>query len=212
MPRAVQSGEGLAVGQLDKVLQQLQADFLAFLRVKLRGEHIVAPDGRRKVVAVVRARGDDGRVHRLRIKAVHEINVAAAGDAAIERTVGFHDLQLVPADLRNLVAGLLGEADDFALKYAETGGAGIEFLALLEQRLVADADAEKRFAGRDEFFCRIEQFLLPERVDAVVERADLPSSGSFLSNSFITMVFGFSRTIARVMLSLADTNSISYNI
>ena len=31
------------VRQIHEVLQQLQADFLAFLRVKLRGENVVAP-------------------------------------------------------------------------------------------------------------------------------------------------------------------------
>ena len=46
--------------QFHKILQQLQADLLAFLRVKLRGENIVAPDGRRKGAAVIRARRDDG--------------------------------------------------------------------------------------------------------------------------------------------------------
>jgi len=162
----------LTFRQLDKIFQQLQADLLTFLRVKLRGVNIVAPDGRRKVVAVIRARRDDGLVHRLRIKAVHEINVAAAGDAAIERTVGLRDFNLVPADLRNLQSGPFREADDAALEDAEAGGAGIEFLAPLKQRLVADADAEKRFAGLDEIARGLEQFLFAQRVDAIVERAD----------------------------------------
>src|SRR5208282_4693853 len=112
--------------QFHKIFQQLQADLLAFLRVKLRGVDIVAPDGRRKGVTVIRARRDDGFVRRLRKKAVHEINVAAAGDAAIERAIRLLDVELVPADLRDFQSGLLREADDAALKNAESGGAGIE--------------------------------------------------------------------------------------
>lgn len=39
------SVKGKLFRQFHKTLQQLQADFLAFLRVKLRGENIIAPDG-----------------------------------------------------------------------------------------------------------------------------------------------------------------------
>ena len=158
--------------QRRKVFQQLQADLLAFFRVELRGENIVAPDGRREVHAVIRARGDDAFIHGLRIKTVDEINVAAAGDAAIERAIRLHDVKLVPADLRNFQSGRFGKASDFAAKNFHAGRAGIEFLAAFKQRLVADADAEKGFAGADEIFRRAEQFLLAERVDAVVERTD----------------------------------------
>ena len=150
----------------------MQADLLTFLRVKLRGVNIVAPDGRCKGVAIIRARRNDGFVCRLRIKAVDEINVAAAGDAAIERAIRLHDVELVPADLRNFKSGFFREADDVALKNAESGGAGIEFFAPLKQRLIADADAEKRFAGLDEFARGFKQFLFAQRVDAVVKRAD----------------------------------------
>ena len=150
----------------------MQADLLAFLRVKLRGVDIFAPDGRRKGVAVIRARRDDGFVRRLRKKAVDEINVAAAGDAAIERAISLHDVELVPADLRNFQPGLFREADDAALKNSESGGAGTEFLAPFKQRLIADADAEKRFAGLNEIARGFEQMLFAQRVDAIVERTD----------------------------------------
>ena len=137
----------------------MQADLLAFLRVKLRGVNVVAPDGRRKSVAVIRARRDDGFVRRLRKIAVHEINIAAAGNAAIERAVRLHDVELVPTDLRDFQSGLFGEADDAAFENSESGGAGIEFLAPLKQRLITDADAEKRFAGLDEIARGFKQFL-----------------------------------------------------
>jgi hypothetical protein len=85
---------------------------------------------------------------------------------------GLHDVNLVPADLRNFQSGLFREADDAALKNSESGGAGIEFLAPFKQRLIADADAEERFAGLDEIARGFEQFLFAQRVDAIVERAD----------------------------------------
>ena len=162
----------LTLRQIHKILQQLQADLLAFLRVKLRGENIVAPDGRRKGVAVIRARRDDGFVRRLRKKAVDEINVAAAGDAAIEWTIGLRDVELVPADLRDFQPGLFREADDAALKNSESGGTRIEFLAPFKKRLITDADAEKRSAGLDETARGFEEVPLAEGIDAVVERAD----------------------------------------
>ena len=140
--------------------------------MKLRGVNIVAPDGRREAVAIIRARRDDGLVRRLRKKAMNKINVAAACDAAIERTIRLHDVELVPADLRDFQSWLFREADDAALENSESGGAGIEFLAPLEQRLIADADAEKRFAGLDEIARGFEQVLLAQRVDAIIERAD----------------------------------------
>ena len=77
------------------------------------------------------------------------------------------------------------EADDLALEDAQPGGATVELLALLEQRLVADADAEERTAGLDELARGLQQRLLVERLDAIVERADArqhdgPRVGHFL--------------------------------
>ena len=89
-----------------------------------------------------------------------------------KRTIRPDDFKLVPPDLRNFQAVLFGKADDFALENSQAGGAGIEFLAFFKQRLIADADAEKRFAGLDEIFRGVEQFLFAQRVDAIVERAD----------------------------------------
>src|SRR5262249_55661416 len=49
-----------------------------------------------------------------------------------------------------------------------------ELLAPLEQRLVADANAEEWFARLDKFSRSVEQFLFAHRVDAIVER---PNTG-----------------------------------
>src|SRR5260370_27667266 len=118
--------------------------------MKLRGEHVIFPHRRRERPAVIGASGHDGGIARLREKAVHEIDVTAAGNPMEQRAGGQGDLDLVPADLRNFEAGLFGEADDLAGKNSQPGRAAIKFLALLEQRLVADADAEKWPAAFDE--------------------------------------------------------------
>ena len=66
--------------KLDEIIEQVQADFLAFLRVKLRGENVVAPDGRGEVFAVIRARGDNPGIGGLGKETVDKINVAAGGN------------------------------------------------------------------------------------------------------------------------------------
>jgi hypothetical protein len=52
------------------------------------------------------------------------------------------------------------EAHDLALEQAQARRATVVFLASLEQRLVADADSEKRLARPDGFRRRREQILL----------------------------------------------------
>ncbi len=54
-----------------------------------------------KTITVFRARGDDGFIFWLRIKAMNKINVTSIFDATIQRAIGFGDFNLVPADLRN---------------------------------------------------------------------------------------------------------------
>src|SRR5690349_12947502 len=51
--------------EFHEILQQPQANVLALLGVKLRGEHVVPPHRRRKGAAVVCPRGDDRGIGRL---------------------------------------------------------------------------------------------------------------------------------------------------
>ena len=74
--------------------------------------------------------------------------------------------------MRDFQTGGFGEADDATPEDAQPGGAGVEFLAALEQCLVTDADAQKGFARLDETACRFEQFLFAQGMDAVVKRTD----------------------------------------
>ncbi len=158
--------------QPHKISQQLQADFLAFFGVKLGGEDVVAPDGGGEGVAIFGAGGDDAGIGGLRVEAVDKIDVAAAGDAAVEGAVGAGDIDLVPADLRDFQTVFNREADHAAGENAQAGGAGVEFFAAVKQRLVTDADTEKWFAGVDEVAGGFQQFLFAEGVDAVIEGAD----------------------------------------
>src|SRR5258706_12016224 len=102
--------------QFHEIFQQLKADLLAFLRVKLRGVNIGAPDGRRKGATVIRARGDDGLIRWLRKKAVDEISVAAVFNSAKQGAIVFRNLNLIPANLGDFKSGLFRETDDAALK------------------------------------------------------------------------------------------------
>jgi len=63
------------------------------------GENVVFPDRRGKPLAVSRARRHDGFVRGFWKKTVHEINVAAAGNVAKQRTLRLRDFDLIPADL-----------------------------------------------------------------------------------------------------------------
>src|SRR6266496_619187 len=119
----------------------------------------------------MKPRGDDGFICGLRKKAVHEIDVAAAGNAAIQRTLRLCHVELVPPDLRNLETVPVREAHDFTGKDAQTGRATVELFAPLEQSLIADADPEKRPAALDERARSFEQLLFPQSVDAIVEGA-----------------------------------------
>ena len=158
--------------QIDEVFEQLQANFLAFFRVELGGEHVVLPDGGGKIVAIFRASGHDGGIDGLRKKAVDEIDVTAAGNPAVKRAFRAGHFDLVPADLGYLVAGTFGEADNLALKHFQAGGAGIELFTAFEQGLITDADTEERFAGLDKFLGGTEQVLFAQGMDAIIERAD----------------------------------------
>lgn len=158
--------------QFNEVLQQLQSYLLALLWMKLGGEHIVLPHGRREVPAVIRAGRDDAGVLGLGKEAVDEVDVASVLDAAEQGTIRLRELNLVPADLRNLESFDLGEANHLASKHSNASRAAVELLAFLEERLVSDADSEKWAARRYEIANSGQQFLSLHGGDAVIERAD----------------------------------------
>ena len=70
--------------------------------MELRGENVVAPDGRGEGLAVSRARGDDRVVGGPREETVHKVNVTAVGNSSKEGAGWLREFNLVPANLRNL--------------------------------------------------------------------------------------------------------------
>src|SRR5437879_7362332 len=138
--------------------------------MELRGEHVVLPDRRGKCFAIGRARGHEGFVRRLGKKAVHKINVTAAGNAAKQRAFRLHDFDLVPADLRNLQLRLFGKTNDFAAENTQPSGAAVELLAPFKQRLIADANAKKRAPGLNEVTTSLEHLLHSQSLTSIIER------------------------------------------
>lgn len=78
-------------------------------------------------------------------------------------------MHLIPSDLGNLEAGGRGETPDPPLEDTESRGAGMEFFAAFEQRLVADTDAQKRPASHDGIFHTRKQILALQGRQAVIE-------------------------------------------
>lgn len=172
---------------MGEVTEQGEADVLTFLGVELGGEDVVAPDGGGEATAVVGPTGDDRGILGAGVEAVDEVDVATFGDASKERAPGLGKFQTVPADLRDFESGLWREPDDGAGEDAEALGAGVEFLASIEQGLVADADTEERTAAADEIAGGLEQFLASEGVDAVVEGTDAGEDNGLGVGEFVAV-------------------------
>ena len=108
--------------------------------------HVVARYCRDDGAAVVRRRGDDGRVRRDGGVGVHEVDGGRGRQPAGHARAGRPPVQVVPADVRHLEAGL--QALDGAGEHAEARPAAA-LAAALEEQLEAEAHAEERRAGRD---------------------------------------------------------------
>ena len=151
-------GLGAAI-PVEEVLQQLQAYLLAFFRVELHCKHVIARNGHIKVDPVVTAGRYQITRLRLNVVAVYKVEAAAVFDVGPKR-MGLRLIHLVPAHVRYFQAFTLGilkvvtEEIHPALELAQTVDA-IIFLGKLHQRLITDADAQKRLAGQDRLthFC-----------------------------------------------------------
>lgn len=111
--------------------------------MELDGEDVVAPDAGGECVAIPGlGRGDRG-ILRDRVKAVDEVDVAARGDAFIERAGGIENGYAIPADLRDFNRGMVVEPADVAFENTEPRFDTPEFLASFEQGLVADTDTQE---------------------------------------------------------------------
>src|SRR3954464_8363028 len=124
----------------NEVGEQLQACGLAFFRVELYGENIIAGHRAGKGHPVDARASGDGGVRGGRKVAVDEVKAASIADP---RPKGMRLLldHLVPAHVRNLEPRER-ESGDAPRKDAESGC--ITLVAVLEKHLQTDADAEKR--------------------------------------------------------------------
>src|SRR5262245_5600244 len=103
--------------------------------MKLGRHDILVPDRRRKPPAVFRPGCRDRGIHRFRIKAVHKIHVTPVLNLLEDWTRGLGELDLVPANLRHLEAGLMREPEHFSAKNAQAGRATVKLFASFEQSL-----------------------------------------------------------------------------
>ena len=116
--------------------------------MELRGEDVSAGHRAGKGQSVAGRCGFQPGLGRFHVIAVHEIEAAAVGNAVPQR-VRTYLHYFVPAHVRHLEA----DGDSACRRKAayppgqEGKPRGIAFLAVLEQHLQADADAEEGFAG-----------------------------------------------------------------
>src|SRR5688572_12835529 len=126
-----------------EIRQKLQAGRLAFFGVELDRKNIIPGNGAGKGLAMDGGRGGESRIARLGIVAVHEVEPAAVGDPFPER-MRPHLGHFVPAHMRNLQPR---RPEPRHLSGEHTEAPCVTFLAVLEQHLQADADAEKGLAA-----------------------------------------------------------------
>ena len=115
--------------------------------MELTGEHVLPGDRRREFHAVLgRGDGQTG-IRRRHVVGMHEVDVRVVADP-FELGDSAADAQTVPSHLRDLEALERGaaEAHDFARQDAESADRA-ELLALLEEQLQPEANAEERLAG-----------------------------------------------------------------
>src|SRR5579862_1165549 len=140
--------------------------------MELTGEELVAGDRRDKLAAVVGHRGDERRVARFDTIRMHEIDGRAVVDAGEDgRRLAMADL--VPAHVRDAEVGIVAGAktDAAAAQHAETLD-GAELLALFEQQLQAQANAEERRPALDHPADGINETVAAQVLHTRAERSD----------------------------------------
>ena len=99
---------------------------------------------------------------------MYEIQVKGSGELAPNGVTVITGDHFVPSHVRHFQSHIIGEPDDFALKYTEALHAwGLH--GLLEQHLVSKADSEKRTVGANPVGNRFTKFLLVEHFNAVAK-------------------------------------------
>ena len=127
--------------EVDEVLEDLQADGVAFFGVELEAEDVLIADDGAEITAVVGGGYDIGGAGGGAVVGVDKIAVGAIGYASQQR-VGAIMVELVPAHVGDFVGGGGGEAGDVAGNEGEARVVA-HFVAGLEEVLHPDADAEE---------------------------------------------------------------------
>src|SRR5258706_8953706 len=136
--------------------EQLQPFRLALLRMELRGEEIILPDGGTEGVAVVGFDGDEAGVFRYHIVRVDEVEEGAVSRAFQNRRLAL-DAAAVPPHVRYLELVRQIKADAFPAQDAQPFVLAV-FIAHVEEELQPQADAQERLAGGDRLVDGSHQF------------------------------------------------------
>ncbi|CDN44800.1 hypothetical protein BN871_FO_00040 [Paenibacillus sp. P22] len=140
-PVASFSACGLSASQAEEIAQQAHAELAAFFRVKLHAVYIAALyDGRNRLIVVGR-RDQVAFFSDMDMIGMDEIDMPLL--QTCRQRAWPQEIQAVPAHMRNLVVSL--ETYDPARQQAKPFMAAM-LLALGEQQLHAEADAEQRLA------------------------------------------------------------------
>eukprot|EP00754_Rhynchopus_humris_P016289 Rhum_TRINITY_DN14506_c20_g1::Rhum_TRINITY_DN14506_c20_g1_i1::g.95513::m.95513 len=158
------------VRHLQEVLDQRKPLRRALLRVELRREHVALLHGGHDALPAVVGRREDPlrrRVLHVRHEGVHEVVVRLR----VDQVRLLPDTHAVPADRRHGAAVLHSEPRDLARDDAEALNAR-GLLALLEERLHAEAHAEKRLACLDVVANRLHKAEVVQAPHRGAERSD----------------------------------------
>src|SRR5205807_6617954 len=129
-----------ALDERGEVLEHAEPPPLTLLRMELGPKHVVTGESGREGDPVLAGRDRDRPVAHVGIVGVDKVEVCAARDAVEERDSSVVP-DLVPAHVRHLPPAREAALD--APHHVEALGVP-EFLALGEEELVAEADAEER--------------------------------------------------------------------
>ncbi len=144
--------------------------------MKLGRQDVVAPErGAELHIAVAAVGGNICRILRRTVVGVDEVDEAAFGDPMEDRC-RTADTDAVPAHVRHLEPLTLFDHPrrkaHHPARDQPQAPVAAEFLALVEEHLHADADAEQRLAGLDMRQQRLDETALAQVMDAVAKGAD----------------------------------------
>src|SRR5574341_15732 len=151
-------------------LQYRQPQVLALLGMELDRENIVLPDARDELSPVSGRGCDHALVFGHYVVGVHEVEVAAVGHVG-ERGRPSFDGNGIPAQVRDLERWIVNVESYYAPLDDVQSLVDAELLALGEEKLQAQAYAQKRLARGDAFFHRVDEAELFEISHAARESA-----------------------------------------